>query len=211
MAQLQQQQAGAVLLSLDQEHGAGMSCCVRPAEDACLQPLVSESACFYTVIGWLQSHRCVADCCSHPTGFGYAYVLLCVNDPTTVVDTSANYMGGNSEILVGEGVDRWRSSGDGEEKSLTVISKFGYASVSVLQPQLHHDMPLALRENGSQHPPHIEHRPEHIDYFGLCLSLLSASGARVTSHTPYLRGPKYSSVVGIPVPFPSIDLEKPRN
>ena len=88
--------------------------------------------------------------------------LLCVNDLTTVVDTSANYMGGNSEILVGEGVDRWRSSGDGEEKSLTVISKFGYASVSVLQPQLHHDMPLALRENGSQHPPHIEHRPEYI-------------------------------------------------
>ena len=56
---------------------------------------------------------------------------------TTVVDTSANYMGGNSEILVGEGIDRWRSNGDGEGKSLTVVSKFGYASVSVLQPRLH--------------------------------------------------------------------------
>lgn len=49
-----------------------------------------------------------------------------------VVDTSANYMGGNSEILVGEGVDRWRSCGNGEGKTLTVVSKFGYASVSAL-------------------------------------------------------------------------------
>ena len=48
----------------------------------------------------------------------------------TVVDTSANYMGGNSELMVGEGVDRWRVSGGGEDKRLTVVSKFGYSSVS---------------------------------------------------------------------------------
>lgn len=54
-----------------------------------------------------------------------------------MVDTSANYMGGNSEMLVGEGVDRWQSCGDGEGKALAVVSKFGYASVSVLQLQLH--------------------------------------------------------------------------
>ncbi|CAM9515267.1 unnamed protein product [Laminaria digitata] len=46
----------------------------------------------------------------------------------TVVDTSANYMGGNSEVMVGEVVDRWRTSGGGEDKRLTVVSKFGYAS-----------------------------------------------------------------------------------
>lgn len=63
---------------------------------------------------------------------------------TAVVDTSANYMGGNSEMLVGEGVDRWRSSGDGEGKSLTVVSKFGYASVSVLQLQLHRHAPCCM-------------------------------------------------------------------
>lgn len=48
----------------------------------------------------------------------------------SVVDTSANYMGGNSELMVGEVVDRWRVSGGGEDKRLTVVSKFGYASVS---------------------------------------------------------------------------------
>lgn len=48
-----------------------------------------------------------------------------------VVDTSANYMGGNSELLVGEGVDRWLASGEGNDKSLTVVSKFGYAAVSL--------------------------------------------------------------------------------
>lgn len=53
-----------------------------------------------------------------------------------MVDTSANYMGGHSEILVGEGVDRWRSCGDGQGRALTVVSKFGYASVSMPQLRL---------------------------------------------------------------------------
>ena len=57
--------------------------------------------------------------------------FLLFSPGAAVVDTSANYMGGNSELLVGEGVDRWRASGDGDGKSLTVVSKFGYASVRV--------------------------------------------------------------------------------
>ncbi|CAN0419253.1 unnamed protein product [Ectocarpus sp. 13 AM-2016] len=40
-------------------------------------------------------------------------------------------MGGNSELLVGEGVDRWLASGEGKDTSMTVVSKFGYAAVSL--------------------------------------------------------------------------------
>lgn len=70
-----------------------------------------------------------------------AVSVFCDDDDdgtAVVVETSANYMGGNSELLVGEGVDRWRASDNGgEEKSLAVVSKFGYASVSVRQLVLH--------------------------------------------------------------------------
>lgn len=52
-------------------------------------------------------------------------------------------MGGNSELLVGEGIDRWQASGDGEGRTLTVVSKFGYASVSKRVPTLAHHLAVA--------------------------------------------------------------------
>lgn len=79
---------------------------------------------------WVRFHRIdLPFLCCAPLPVRYLSVLLC-GGICVVVDTSANYMGGNSELLVGEGVDRWRSSGGGEGKNLTVVSKFGYASVS---------------------------------------------------------------------------------
>ncbi|CAM9500083.1 unnamed protein product [Scytosiphon promiscuus] len=73
---------------------------------------------------------------------------------TAVVDTSANYMGGNSELLVGEGVDRWRTSGGGEDKDLTVVSKFGYASADSKLPGV---VQVAPGLSHSLHPDFYRH------------------------------------------------------
>lgn len=48
------------------------------------------------------------------------------------MDTSAAYMGGFSEKMVGAVLDRRRESGEDDGKDLTIISKFGYVSVSIL-------------------------------------------------------------------------------
>lgn len=57
---------------------------------------------------------------------------------SAVVDTSANYTGGASEKLVGKGILRWRDSAEGNSTNLKVISKFGYASVSISHGCLAH-------------------------------------------------------------------------
>lgn len=50
----------------------------------------------------------------------------------TVVDTSANYTGGSSERLVGDVINRWQESGESKAaEGVVVVSKFGYASVSI--------------------------------------------------------------------------------
>lgn len=66
-----------------------------------------------------------------------------------VVDTSANYTGGGSEKMVGQVVDRWLASREDEGKapSLTVVSKFGYASVSLLLYSVDQTASDALRVN----------------------------------------------------------------
>ncbi|CAM9463601.1 unnamed protein product, partial [Hapterophycus canaliculatus] len=63
-------------------------------------------------------------------------------------------MGGNSELLVGEGVDRWRASGGGEGKNLTVVSKFGYASTDSKLPGV---VQVAPGLSHSLHPDFYRH------------------------------------------------------
>lgn len=88
--------------------------------------------------------------------------LFMRRDSCAVVETSANYMGGNSELLVGEGIDRWRASGNSEGNILTVVSKFGYASVSVHQLGMYFEVHVSvltaclLQEN--KRPISLDHR-----------------------------------------------------
>lgn len=58
-----------------------------------------------------------------------------------VVDTGAHYMGGTSETMVADVVDRWLSSAEGEGKSCRLISKFGYASVRLCGASLRASVP----------------------------------------------------------------------
>ncbi|CAN0159131.1 unnamed protein product [Ectocarpus sp. 6 AP-2014] len=85
--------------------------------------------------------KCAKGVVEHETAFKTA-----LKGGITVVDTSANYMGGNSELLVGEGVDRWLASGEGKDTSITVVSKFGYAAAGSKLPGVAHVAP------GLSHP-----------------------------------------------------------
>lgn len=56
-------------------------------------------------------------------------VRKCTYRYVPVVDTSANYTGGKSEMMVGHVLNRWRASPEGKDTSVNVVSKFGYTSV----------------------------------------------------------------------------------
>ncbi|CAN0267067.1 unnamed protein product [Ectocarpus sp. 6 AP-2014] len=93
--------------------------------------------------------KCAKGVVEHETAFKTA-----LKGGITVVDTSANYMGGNSELLVGEGVDRWLASGEGKDTSITVVSKFGYAAAGSKLPGVAH---VAPGLSHSLHPDFYRH------------------------------------------------------